>query len=415
VNYPDSVRFLYALGNELKTAKFGLDRIARLMLELGGPHRRPARFVHVAGTNGKGSTCALIESGLRAAGFRTGLYTSPHLLEPTERIRIDGEPVSPGEFTKAFDRVHEVAEALIDRGEIDAHPSYFETVTAMALLLFRDAGVEITVLETGLGGRLDATNIAEPELCVITPVDFDHEKFLGTSVESIAGEKAGILKPGVPLVLAPQRVEADRVIRQRAGELAVEVIEVPEADSVEAYPRFSRIRAQGLDLECRLAGRHQVVNALTAATALRKLGVMQDATAEGIRSARWPGRLERLRAHPEVIADGAHNPAGARALAEYVSEFYSHAEPILIFGAMRDKALEEMAGILFPQFRQVIVTAPDQPRALDPETFLGLFDHPAISAAPDLKSALARVPAHAGPLFISGSLFLVAEAIRLLG
>jgi dihydrofolate synthase/folylpolyglutamate synthase len=415
MNYPDSVRFLYALGNELKTAKFGLERIARVMEELGNPHLRPARFVHVAGTNGKGSTCAMIESGLRAAGLRTGLYTSPHLLEPTERIRIDGQPVLSAEFTEAFDQVHRAAEELIERGEIDAHPSYFETVTAMAFLLFRQARVDITVLEVGLGGRLDATNIVEPELCAITPVDFDHEKFLGTSVESIAAEKAGILKPGVPVVLAGQRVEADRVIRRRARELVCDVIGVLAPYEVEVHPRYSRIVAHGLEIECPLAGRHQVVNALAAVTVLRQLGVSNEAIQTGIRTARWPGRLERLRERPEVIVDGAHNPAGARALAEYVAEFYAHPQPILIFGAMRDKALEEMAGILFPHFGEVVVTAPDQPRALDPETFLGLVDHPAMSAAQDLKSALARIPAQHPPLFISGSLFLVAEAVRLLG
>jgi dihydrofolate synthase/folylpolyglutamate synthase len=406
VTYPDSVRFLYALGNELKTAKFGLERIARLAEELGSPHRRPARFVHVAGTNGKGSTCAMIECGLRAAGLRTGLFTSPHLLEPTERIRVDGVPVSPEDFTRAFDLVHETAEALITRGELDTHPSYFETVTAMGFLLFREARVDVTVLEVGLGGRLDATNIVEPEICVITPVDFDHEKFLGTSVESIATEKAGILKPGVRVVMAPQRVEADAVIRAKAER----VVEAIRAERVEARRDGSRIFAEGFEIESGLAGRHQVGNALTAATVLRELGVAREAIERGIRGARWPGRLDRLRGAPEVIVDGAHNPAGARALAEYVQEFYADPRPALIFGAMRDKAVEEMTGILFPCFREVIVTAPDQPRALEPETFLGLVDHPAVRTAADLRAALAGVQ---GTVFVSGSLFLVAEAMRL--
>ena len=399
MQYPDSVRFLYALGNELKTAKFGLERIERLMRELGSPHLRPARFVHVAGTNGKGSTCAMIESGLRAAGLRTGLYTSPHLLEPTERIRIDGLPVTTAEFTAAFEQVHRVAETLVEAGEIDMHPSYFETVTAMGFVLFREKHVEITVLEVGLGGRLDATNIVEPELCVITPVDFDHEQFLGTSIEAIAFEKAGILKRGVPAVIAPQRAEAAAVIHERARELEVLIIE-----------------GAGIAVnDLALRGRHQMVNAQTAAAALQALDVQAEAILSGIRNTRWPGRLERLQVDPEIVVDGAHNPAGARALAAYVTEFYNDPKPVLIFGAMRDKAVEEMAGILFPCFREVIVTAPDQPRALSPETYLDLTDHAFLRNEPNLTAALERAKSTGGPIFISGSLFLVAEAMRLLG
>ena len=398
MEYPDSVRFLYALGNELKTAKFGLERIARLTRELGSPHLRPARFVHVAGTNGKGSTCAMIESGLRASGLRTGLFTSPHLLEPTERIRIDGEPVTTDEFVASFEQVHRVAEQLISADGIDLHPSYFETVTAMGFVLFREKNVDITVLEVGLGGRLDATNIVEPELSVITPVDFDHEQFLGTSIEGIAFEKAGILKPGVPAVIAPQRIEADAVIRARASELGVEL-----AESVE-FPSDSM----------GLRGRHQMVNAGVAAAALRWLGVGDEAIRDGIRNTRWPGRLERLQEHPEIIVDGAHNPSGARALAAYVAEFYADPKPVLIFGVMRDKAAEEMAGILFPLFREVIVTAPDQPRALSPDTFRELTDYRFLQIEPNLAAGLERAKALGGAVFISGSLFLVAEAMRLL-
>ncbi len=399
MEYPDSVRFLYALGNELKTAKFGLERMERLMPALGGPNRRPARFVHVAGTNGKGSTCAMIESGLRAAGLRTGLFTSPHLLEPTERIRIDGEPVTPDAFASAFAQVHATAEELMRAGEIDTHPSYFETVTAMGFVLFREKRVDITVLEVGLGGRLDATNVVEPELCVITPVDFDHEQFLGTSIESIAAEKAGILKSGVPVVLARQRPQADAVICRRAQELGIEIWEAGSAEMGDIP----------------LRGRHQEENARTAAVALRKLGIAEDAIVVGIRNTRWRGRLETLQSDPEIIVDGAHNPSGARALAAYVAEFYRDPKPVLIFGVMRDKAVPEMAEVLFPLFREVIVTEPDQPRALSPEAFRELADHPSLQIEPNLAAAIERAERTGGPIFISGSLFLVAEAMRLLG
>ncbi len=415
MNYPDSVRFLYALGNELKTAKLGLDRIARLMDMLGNPERRPRRFVHVAGTNGKGSTCAFIESGLREAGFRTGLFTSPHLLEPAERIRINGVPVSQAEFTGAFARVHEAAETLIEAGHIDVHPSYFETVTAMAFLLFRDSGVDVAVIEVGLGGRLDATNVVEPELCVITPVDFDHEKFLGASIQSIAGEKAGIIKPGVPVVVAPQRPEAYKVIRERSRELDSLVVESWPAEEAFVHQAGSRIRAHGIEFETQLRGRHQVVNALAAATALAAMQVPDEAIVRGITGARWPGRLEQVRERPEIILDGAHNPAGARALAEYVAEFYPNPKPVLIFGAMRDKAVDEICGILFPCFRKVILTAPNQPRAVAPEFLLTLTDFSNIGTAPDLKAAFQSLPGPDDVVFVSGSLFLVAEAMLLLG
>ena len=215
-SYQHAVQFLYALGNEVLTAKLGLERITTLLEALGNP-QRAYRVVHVAGTNGKGSTCAMIDAGLRSAGVRTGLYTSPHLIEPTERIGIDGREVSREQFARAFDVVHETAGKLA----LDCHPTYFETVTAMAFWLFREARVETAVIEVGLGGRLDATNVVEPALTVITPIDFDHQSYLGDTIESIAAEKAGILKVGVPAIIARQRREALQVIEARAAELGV--------------------------------------------------------------------------------------------------------------------------------------------------------------------------------------------------
>jgi dihydrofolate synthase/folylpolyglutamate synthase len=421
VNYPDSVHFLYALGNEIKTAKLGLERIARVLDALGDPQRQ-TRFVHVAGTNGKGSTCAMIESALRAAGKRTGLFTSPHLAEPTERIRIDGRPVSAASFAAAFDRIHRVVEQLIAAHAIDLHTTYFETVTAMAMWIFAAEAVDIVVLEVGLGGRLDATNVVLPELCVITPVDFDHEAFLGRSLEEIAGEKAGILKGGVPAVFARQRPEAAAVLDRRAAQLSIPVARTaawPVTD-LALDARGSRFLMSGereLRITCPLAGEHQVENAATAALALTRLGISDTVIEEGIARAEWPGRLERVSDHPEIILDGAHNPAGARALAAYIERFYSGRCVRLIYGVMRDKAIDEIAGILFPLARQVIVTAPRQARALSPEAVLQVAEHPDIRTAPDLSQALAMLRAHAAPgdaLFITGSLFLVAEARALL-
>jgi dihydrofolate synthase/folylpolyglutamate synthase len=446
MNYPDSVQFLYALGNEIKTAKLGLDRIRIVLDALGRPQDR-CRFVHVAGTNGKGSTCAMIESGLRAAGLRTGLFTSPHLAEPTERIRICGEPVSAAAFAGAFDRVHAAVEELLRAGAIDLHTTYFETVTAMSLLVFAGQ-TDIVVFEVGLGGRLDATNVVTPDLCVITPIDFDHEQFLGKSLESIAGEKAGILKPGVPAVFARQRPEAAAVLEARAAELGIPVVHNDEwrisdldldargsrfqltqnrplahargsvsgSRSPETEPRPSG-SGRPLHLTCPLAGEHQVENAVAAAAALTALDIPPAAIESGIAGARWPGRLELVSQNPEIILDGAHNPAGARALAAYIDRFYSGRRVRLIFGAMRDKAIDEIAGILFPRAAEVVVTAPLQSRALSPDALISAADHPNLRRASDVSEALHLIRADAAPgdaVFISGSLFLVAEARAIL-
>ena len=411
MTYAESVRFLYSLGNELKAAKYDLVRIRVLLAALGDPQLR-GRFVHVAGTNGKGSTCAMIESGLRAAGLRTGLYTSPHLAEPTERIQIAGQPIAHEAFAAAFDRVHQCAESLLATGRMDQHPSYFETVTAMAFVT-QTAVCDWIVLEVGLGGRLDATNVVEPELCVITPVDFDHEAWLGRSIESIAFEKAGILKPGVPAVITPQRPEVDRVIRARAAELGVELIDPRDwqIGNLQVDREGSRFELRHLSIACPLAGEHQIENARAAAVALETIGVPGEAIQAGIAAARWPGRLERVSRAPEIVVDGAHNPAGARALARYLDSFYADEPLTLIYGAMRDKAVEEVAGTLFPRFAKVIVTAPQQPRALAPESLLELVDHANITTAPRLAAALEQAQ---GTTFITGSLFLVAEARQLL-
>jgi dihydrofolate synthase/folylpolyglutamate synthase len=403
MTYPDSVQFLYALGNEIKSAKLGLERITKVLAALGNPER-VYRVVHVAGTNGKGSTCAMIDAGLRAANIRTGLFTSPHLIEPTERIQIDGIPVSPADFERAFNVVHEVAEML----DLDCHPTYFETVTAMALWLFREKKVETAVIEVGLGGRLDSTNVVHPVLTVITPIDFDHEAYLGHTIEAIASEKAGILKSGIPAVFARQRPEAAKVLEARAAELHVPVTHfedfaIRDLDVDARGSRFSGI-------VCPLAGEHQVDNAVTAALALRALGVSTD----GIAEARWPGRIEHVSPNPDIILDGAHNPAGARALAKYLERFYGNRRIWMIYAAMRDKAIDEVAGILFPLASELVLTAPDTPRALRPEAMAEFAGRG--HTEPTVEAAIAYARSHAAEedvIVITGSLFLVGEARRL--
>lgn len=414
MNYPDSVRFLCALGNEIKTAKFGLERIRTVLDALGNPERH-TRFVHVAGTNGKGSTSAMIEAALRAAGQRTGLFTSPHLAEPTERIRIAGIPVSAEQFAGAFATVHAVSEDLLSSGAIDLHPTYFETVTAMAFLLFRDLGAERVVLEVGLGGRLDATNVVSPELCVITPIDFDHEQFLGNTIEAIAGEKAGILKPGVPAIFAKQRPEAERVLVDCAKRLGCEYILTADVrlTDIEIDARGSRFVVNGRQVVCPLAGEHQVENAFTAALALEQLSVPLDGIAQTV----WPGRLETVSAQPEIILDGAHNPAGARALAAYIQRFYAGRHIWLVYGSMRDKAVEEITGILFPLAHEIVVTAPHFGRALRPDAVREIWPAANVRATDTLAEAVELVRSQSGPhdaIFITGSLFVVGEARSLL-
>lgn len=404
MNYPDSVQFLYALGNEIKSAKLGLERITAVLAALGNPERA-FHVVHVAGTNGKGSTCAMIEAGLRAAGVRTGLFTSPHLIEPTERIQIDGIPVSEADFERAFNVVHETAEKL----DLDCHPTYFETVTAMAFWLFKEKRVNTAVVEVGLGGRLDSTNVVHPVLTLITPIDFDHEAYLGHTIEAIASEKAGILKPGIPAVFAPQRPEAAKVLDARAAELRVPVTRAEEFEIRDLHIDARGSRFSGL--VCPLAGEHQVDNAVTAALALRALGVSTD----GIAETRWPGRIEHVSPNPDIILDGAHNPAGACALARYLERFYGGRRIWLVYGAMRDKAIEEVAGVLFPLASELILTAPDTSRALRPEALaeFAASGHIGSHIEQTVEAAINYARAHAADedvIVITGSLFVVGEA-----
>ena len=409
MNYQQTVQALYALGNEMRSMKLGLDDIRQLAAALGDP-QNSYDVVHVAGTNGKGSVCAMIDSGLRAAGRRSGMFTSPHLIEPTERIQIDGRPVSESEFIRAFDAVHSAAEEL----QLANHPTYFETIATMALWLFRERGVEVAVVEVGLGGRLDATNIVQPKLCVITPVDFDHEDVLGHSLAEIATEKAGIIKNGVPVVVSRQAPEAMQAIRKRAEEAGSQLL--PAAD---LFPvRDLQIDARGCSFSgtrCPLAGEHQVDNAVTAIVALQQLGV--DPT--GISETRWPGRLEIVAPNPDVILDGAHNPSGTAALARYLQTHYSHRRIWLIFGVLEDKAVREMAEPLFPLAHQLVFTAPSNERRLPPEKLLEIADG---HVEPNLEEAIAWVtqqiteggePPDRDAIVVAGSLYLVGEARKL--
>ncbi len=387
MTFSDSVQFLYSLGNETKAIKLGLEQMLAVCCALGDPQKR-LKFIHVAGTNGKGSVCAMIESGLREAGFKTGLYTSPHLHSPTERIRINGEPVSESVFVAAFDRVHDAAHFL------PHHPTYFETVTAMALVIFEQEQVDYVVWEVGLGGRLDATNIVQPELTVITSVSMDHEAYLGNTLAEIAGEKAGILKRGVSVILSPQLPEAQKVIENRAKQLDVPVF---HSDDLP------------LPFDAPLAGKHQVENTRTAVLTLQTLKV----SPQGIRKTKWPGRLERISTQPDIYLDGAHNPAGAKAVAEFIRETAKGRKVWLIFSTMRDKNIEEVTAQLFPLADELILTAPQMERAM-PASDIPAPAHARVTESVGEALALLSQAAVDDVVFITGSLFLVGEARAIL-
>jgi dihydrofolate synthase/folylpolyglutamate synthase len=426
MTYPDAVRYLLSLLGDIRGANFGLHRMETLVERLGNPHRA-FRVVHVAGTNGKGSTAAMIEAGLRAAGHTTGLYSSPHLLRFNERLRINGLDSSDELFAAAVAEVRAANEWLAAKKGRYSHPTFFESATAAAFCGFRKASVEWGVIEVGLGGRLDATNVVTPEVAVITPIAFDHEAFLGKSAASIAAEKAGILKPGCKAVFASQSETAAEVLTARAAELGLPVARTGidwRAENLteqQGRYRFTARRADGKSVEARLAlaGEHQVENALAAIAALDALDTPAEAIAEGLASVAWPGRLQSFDGPPEILLDAAHNPAGARVLASFLEKHRRGRRIHLIYGASRDKAVDEVAGLLFPCATRVILTQAKVARSASPQTLLSIADHhhEAITVEPALAGALERARGEAKPedlIVVAGSVFLVGEALGLL-
>jgi len=433
MNYDQSLKYLFSLGRELAAptqaaaAKFDLENISTLAEALGHPERR-YRSIHIAGTNGKGSTAAFTESILRTAGIKTGLYTSPHLERINERIRVNGEEISDADFAESFTKIQALIEELLAQGKLRAHPTFFEVVTALAFEYFARAGVEFAIFEVGLGGRLDATNVLVPEVAVITRVDFDHENFLGHSLAEIAGEKAGIIKAGVPLVLAEQGPEARDVILKRAAKLGAAVHE-SEKEYVARNVSFvdECVRADVVDVKSgvrfriapNLRGRFQLGNAMNAIVVAEMLrargaGISEAAIEQGIANAVWPGRIEKLQSGPDVYLDGAHNPSAARELANFVSENVAGRKVTLLFAAMRDKAVDEIAGILFPLAAEVIFTQPKISRAISAMQLAEMAGEYAAQfrVISDAPAAFEEALANAGnedAIFVTGSLYLVGE------
>jgi dihydrofolate synthase/folylpolyglutamate synthase len=452
MSYQTAVARMYALGHELAQTpphKFDLAHMRVLLAALGHPENR-FPTVLVAGTNGKGSTAATLASILQASGLKTGLYTSPHLIRINERICLNGEPIADDDFALLHDVVDRTAERLVGEGDLPWHPSFFETLTAMAFEYFARNHPDMVVLEVGMGGRLDATNVVEPRLSIITDIALDHQKYLGSTVAEIAREKAGIIRPGGVVVTLPQLPEANDVIGNailNAGARAVNAVPyVPLSSgpwpvaSGQWQPYALDLIGETIQVESPLVGRHQLRNvalAIAAAVELRnqdldKHGIAQitpETIACGIRQTHWPGRFQVVRAtgdNPEYVLDVAHNPAGAWALRSTLSaacrDLENGRDVTMVFGVMRDKAIREITEILFPIARHVIVTHANNPRSASPDEIRQAAARVAagidIVEAENVASALNRARNVAGPgglVVVTGSIYVVGEAMQELG
>ena len=447
MTFEQSLSYLLSLGHETLTIKLGLANTETLLAAFGNPHERfPS--VQIAGTNGKGSTAVMLDAICRAAGIRAGLFTSPHLISITERISINGEQISRDDFARLTSEVKTAAEELLKQRRLETLPTFFEHVTAVALLAFCEAKVDVAILETGLGGRLDSTTAAGAEIVAITPIAMDHEEYLGDTLAKIAAEKAAIIRPEVTAVVAWQPAEALEVILEQCQRSRIEPRLIPDLSTIFSLSSHglgdlnSRILPQAtedgricialqtshrrFETVCLgLRGRHQVTNAAVAVSlvaALRERGfeISSDAVKCGIESATHPGRLEFWQGPPSILFDGAHNPAAARALRDFLNEFVK--QPItMIFGAMRDKALSEMAAMLFPKARAVILTELDNPRAASIETLKAAvprdFDQANVHQATSVKEALLiaqDIIAGDGLICVTGSLYLIGAVQEIL-
>ncbi len=454
MSYDSAVAQMYALGHELAQTpshKFDLAHMRVLLAALDHPENKFASVL-IAGTNGKGSTAATLASILQASGLKAGLYTSPHLVRINERIRVDGQPITDRDFTRLHDQVEEVAQQVVASGELPWHPSFFEMLTAMAFEHFARVRPDLAVLEVGMGGRLDATNVVEPRLTIITDISLDHQKFLGATVGEIAREKVGIIRPGCAVVTLPQSPEANDVIGNTILDLGARAISAvqyvpPVSPGSSQYPVPSGqwpvgsgqyrvgqrypldVLGKKILIESPLAGRHQLRNvalALAAAVELLEQGLAEItplSIERGIRETHWPGRFQVLAAsgnEPEYVFDVAHNPAGAWALRSTLSAAYDERPLTMVFGVLRDKAVSEIAEILFPVAEHVIVTHAENPRSATPGEIRQAASRVAadIQEAEDVASALQaaqRVAGSGGVVVITGSIYIVGEAMRLLG
>jgi dihydrofolate synthase/folylpolyglutamate synthase len=422
----DPLAYLFSL--ESLGIKFGLENIRAICEALGHPERAWPSAV-VAGTNGKGSVSAMVETGLRAAGLRTGLYTSPHLVRLEERFAIDGTPVATDDMAAAAATVRDAVAALRSAGRLATEPTFFEVTTALGFELFRRARVDFVVLEVGLGGRFDATTAATPVAAAITTIDFDHERFLGHTIAAIAAEKAGVIKPGMAVIVGETKPAAVTVIARACAEQRATMIpaaagvhsDVVAVDEGAAIVRLcTPLRDYGT-LRLALRGRHQAQNAVVAVRLLEELDrlgfmVPPAAIAAAVTSTRWPGRLDLL---PDgsgrtVLCDAAHNPAGARSLGEYLREVYPAGLP-LVFGIMKDKDVGGTLGPLLPSVTHLVATAARTDRAMAADRLADEARRAGwrgpIDIEPEAGPALDRAWQRAPTICAAGSIFLVGEVL----
>ena len=436
-NYRDTLDYLFGL--QRFGIKLGLDNITCLLKHLGNPHVG-LRAVHIAGTNGKGSTAAFLTFILRQAGYRVGLYTSPHLVDFTERIQVGGVPIPEKKVIQLTEQIRQAVDRMVREGDLwargtspllprDFDPqkatiTFFEFITAMAFLYFQESRVEMAVLETGMGGRLDATNVIDPLFCLITPISLEHQQYLGKTLRQIAGEKAGIIKAKRPLLTTARQPEVLSLLEQKCRELQ---------SPFYAWGRDFRGRQVGpqlinfqgrhhrwTKLRLGLAGRHQVLNAslaLAAAEVLMEGGFSLDEEhlRKGLAETKWPGRLELIGEPPRILLDGAHNPGAAEALKKNLKEDFPRRRLVLVLGIMADKEISKMMAHLVPLADLLILTRPRMDRAASPallRSHASSFRKPIVEVA-EVSSAVKYALAEAGKedlIVISGSLFTAGEA-----
>jgi dihydrofolate synthase / folylpolyglutamate synthase len=427
----DELAYLFSL--EQFGIKFGLDNIRAILTRLGHPERA-FRSAHIAGTNGKGSVTAMVDTVLRCAGHRSARYTSPHLVDLTERFVVDGRAVEASAMRAAARDVRDAIEALRADGTLQAAPTFFEATTALAFELFRRAAVEVAVIEVGLGGRLDSTNVIEPVVTAITSIDFDHEQYLGSTLHAIAAEKAGIIKPGVPVVVGDLGPEAMATIEAIAHDRQAPIVRARDGvtaavasaglAAATAFDLKTATRDYGT-LTLSLRGDHQVANAIVAVHVLEQLDergvrVPADAVRQGLARVSWPGRLDHrsLPGGRELILDAAHNPAGAAALASYLRNI-SGERPVLVFGAMRDKDVHGMLSALLPTVSRMIVTRASNSRSADPEALAAEAQtidpslHVEVVASP--ADAMAAAWSSSSRVVVAGSIFLLGDVFKEIG
>lgn len=442
MNYQQTLDYIYGFVNFEtlpipRTAEhFDLRRMYELMNQLGNP-QDVARSVHITGTKGKGSTSAMISSALTSAGYVTGLYTSPHLIDLRERIQVNGEPISEADLLALVEKLKPDIEAVHRRAAYGKLTT-FEVLTALAFAYYRQRGVEFQVLEVGLGGRLDATNVIKsPEVCVITSISYDHTDVLGDTLAQIATEKSGIIKPGCVVVTSPQTDEAGEVIERVCRERGLRLVKVGRdvrwrgiSFGLEGQRLEVKGRLDNYQLSLPLLGDHQMENAAVAVAVLEELAgrgfkVNRNNIVEGIAGVKWHGRFQILSRKPLVIADGAHNHDSARKLAQTLEQYCGLSADrakhsmtgILVFGASLDKKVSSVIAELYPIFDRVIVTASRNPRAVSPSKLKDEFARYGVEAqtAADVKSAISQALSLAGEeglVCVTGSLFVVAEAIE---